>query len=195
MRELGQLTRARQEERWLPVSWRGRWECLHFVNNKTFSICHVAQLFCVRWCSDASHLVPDRVWTNGKGLWGQIRWEAGSLNQNHIWYVICYCSAQQDFAPTQSINLVQSFLQERNFSFWLKHMWQPFSPDVLLLDFAFSLRFEAKECTLCHPNIYYLRTSVDQKCMALSTDYVVASCLGFRHRFEGIILSNGSYIE
>lgn len=102
---------------------------------------------------------------------------------------------QQDGAPAHTSNRVQNFLQEQNFSFWSKNMWPPFSPDANPLDYAFWPHVEAKACNVRHPNITALKTSVDQEWMAMSRDYVIATCKAFRRRLEGIIASDGGYIE
>ena len=102
---------------------------------------------------------------------------------------------QQDEVPAHSSNRVQHFLQEQIFCFWSRNMWPPFSPDTNPLDYAFWLHIEARACNVRHINITAFRTSVDREWMVMSRDYVIKNCNAFRHRLEGIIASDGGYIE
>ena len=91
------------------VSWgRGR-ECPQLVKNETFSIRQVARFRYIQWCSDASDLVPVLVSTDCKRLRGQVSWQVGSLDQKHLWHVICRCYVSTEWWPSTHIQSNATF--------------------------------------------------------------------------------------
>ena len=102
---------------------------------------------------------------------------------------------QQKGAPAHTFSRVYHFLQEQNFSFWSKIMWPPYSPDANSLDYAFWPHIETRACNVPHPNITALRTSVIREWRVMSRDYDIKSRKAFIRCLEGIIASDGGYIE
>ena len=69
---------------------------------------------------------------------------------------------QQDGTPANTSKKAQEWL-EANIPFWPKEFWPPYSPDANPLDFTFWGRIEARACTVHHPNIDVLKTSVNEQ--------------------------------
>ena len=96
MERLGRSFLRETEERPLLVSGGRKRECPHFVKNETSSIRHVDRLRCIQWRSDTSDLVYVWVSTDCKGIRGQVSWQVGSLDEEHLWHVICHCCASTE---------------------------------------------------------------------------------------------------
>ncbi len=91
---------------------------------------------------------------------------------------------QQDSAPAHTAKKMVNMFKSNNVLFWDSHTWPPNSPDMNPMDYYFYGKLEGKVCSVRHPNITSLRTSISKEWVKVSAAEVTNACSSFRSRIE-----------